>query len=121
MSTLLSALWTPTPPLGRRVGVHRRGGSDEGATILPPVGGPRPEAVWLGMRVVGTGRFGTAPTGCASQVGPSVTGVEGLGTPRPTLDHHTGKTEVGFTSSDGFDAGDGYRQTPPPLPADAHR
>ena len=93
--------------------------SKEGATILPLVEDRALEAVWLGMRVAGTGsRYGADR---ASQVDLSVTGVEGPGDASAYLTTTFGAPEVGFTSSDGFDAGDGYRQDTSTLPADAHQ
>jgi len=64
---------------------------------------------------------GGAGAARASQVDLSVTGVEGPGDASAYLTTTFGAPEVGFTSSDGFDAGDGYRQDTSTLPADAHQ
>lgn len=73
--------------------------SKEGATILPLVEDRALEAVWLGMRVAGTGsRYGADR---ASQVDLSVTGVEGPGDASAYLTTTFGAPEVGFTSSAG--------------------
>ncbi|WP_022868835.1 metal ABC transporter solute-binding protein, Zn/Mn family [Schaalia vaccimaxillae] len=91
----------------------------QGATILPLVEDRSLDTVWLGMRVLGNGqRYGANR---ASTVDLTATAVDGPGEASSYLTTSFGDPEIGFASSDGFDAASGYKDDTTVLPADAHQ
>ncbi len=76
------------------------------------------DTVWLGMRVQGTGKVHGADR--ASQVRLTSTAVEGPGDIAAYLTESFGQPVFYARSSDGFDAGNGYRDDTATLPPDAH-
>lgn len=91
----------------------------EGATILPLVEDRSLDTVWLGMRVSGDGKQHGADR--ASTVDLTATAVEGPGHAAAYLTTSFGQPDIGFSSADGFNAGDGYAADTSVLPADAHQ
>ncbi|MCT2585569.1 anchored repeat ABC transporter, substrate-binding protein [Actinophytocola gossypii] len=88
------------------------------AEIIPLVEDVSLDTIWLGLRARGDGeRFGANRS---SDVLLSMTAARGPGDVFGYLTGSFGDTEVYFDSSDGFDAGDGYRADTATLPADAH-
>ena len=91
--------------------------SKSGATILPLVENRSLDALWLGMRVAGQGAGATR----ASEVDLTVNRIEGPGEASSYLTTTFGSPEIAFSSSDGFDAGDGYTEDTTVLPYGAHQ
>jgi anchored repeat ABC transporter substrate-binding protein len=88
------------------------------ADIIPLVEDVSLDTVWLGLRARGDGdQFGADRS---SDVLISATAATGPGDVFGYLTGSFGDTEVYFDSSDGFDAGTGYRDDTATLPADAH-
>jgi anchored repeat ABC transporter substrate-binding protein len=88
------------------------------AEIIPLVEDVSLDTIWLGLRARGDGeRYGADR---ASDVRLSMTSARGPGTVYGYLTGSFGDTEIYFDSSDGFDAGDGYRADTATLPVDAH-
>ncbi|MDA0136276.1 anchored repeat ABC transporter, substrate-binding protein [Solirubrobacter sp. CPCC 204708] len=88
------------------------------AEVIPLVENVNLDTIWLGLRARGTGaRHGTNRS---SDVLLSATAVDGPGAMYGYLTGTFGSTERYFDSSDGFDAGDGYKDDTATLPADAH-
>jgi len=88
------------------------------AEIIPLVEDVSLDTIWLGLRARGDGeRYGANR---ASDVLLSMTAARGPGAVYGYLTGSFGDTDVYFDSSDGFDAGDGYRDDTATLPADAH-
>lgn len=88
------------------------------AEIIPLVEDVSLDTIWLGLRARGNGaRYGANR---ASDVVLSMTAARGPGAVFGYLTGSFGDTDVYFDSSDGFDAGDGYREDTATLPADAH-
>ncbi|WP_240623004.1 anchored repeat ABC transporter, substrate-binding protein [Schaalia canis] len=90
----------------------------DGATILPLVEDRALDTAWLGMRVAGRGQTYGATR--SSEVDLSATTVEGPGQASSYLTTTFGTPQIAFSSSDGFDEGDGYAADTMTLPADAH-
>lgn len=88
------------------------------AEIIPLVEDVSLDTIWLGLRARGDGEKYGADR--ASDVQLSMTAARGPGAVYGYLTGSFGDTEVYFDSSDGFDAGDGYRDDTATLPADAH-
>lgn len=88
------------------------------ADIIPLVEDVSLDTLWLGLRARGNGdQYGANR---ASDVLVSATDVTGPGAVFGYLTGSFGDTDVYFDSSDGFDAGDGFRDDTAALPADAH-
>ena len=88
------------------------------AEIIPLVENVSLDTVWLGLRARGDGeQFGATRS---SDVLLSATSATGPGDVFGYLTGSFGDTDVYFDSSDGFDAGTGYRDDTATLPADAH-
>jgi anchored repeat ABC transporter substrate-binding protein len=88
------------------------------AEIIPLVEDVSLDTIWLGLRARGDGdRYGANR---ASDVLVSAKKVTGPGDVFGYLTGSFGDTDVYFDSSDGFDAGTGYRDDTATLPADAH-
>ncbi|MFG2734549.1 anchored repeat ABC transporter, substrate-binding protein [Streptomyces harbinensis] len=88
------------------------------AEIIPLVENVNLDTIWLGLRVRGTGAgYGADRT---SEVRLKATGVEGPGELIGYVTETFGAPTVFFDSSDGFDAGNGYRDDTATLPPDAH-
>jgi anchored repeat ABC transporter substrate-binding protein len=88
------------------------------AEVIPLVENVNLDTLWLGLRAHGTGaRHGTTRS---SDVLLSATAATGPGHVFGYLTGTFGTTEVYFDSSDGFDAGSGYKHDTATLPADAH-
>lgn len=88
------------------------------AEIIPLVEDVSLDTIWLGLRARGDGEHYGANR--ASDVLLSATEVTGPGAVFGYLTGSFGDTDVYVDSSDGFDAGDGYRADTATLPADAH-
>ncbi|OUZ07627.1 anchored repeat ABC transporter, substrate-binding protein [Aeromicrobium sp. PE09-221] len=88
------------------------------AEVIQLVENPNLDTIWLGLRARGDGRQYGADR--SSQVLLSATGASGPGDIYGYLTGTFGGTEIYFDSSDGFHAGDGYRDDTATLPADAH-
>jgi anchored repeat ABC transporter substrate-binding protein len=88
------------------------------AEIIPLVEDVSLDTIWLGLRARGDGeRYGANR---ASDVLLSMTAARGPGAVFGYLTGSFGDTDVYFDSSDGFDAGDGFRDDTATLPVDAH-
>ncbi|CAM3732689.1 anchored repeat ABC transporter, substrate-binding protein [Kibdelosporangium persicum] len=88
------------------------------AEIIPLVEDVSLDTVWLGLRARGDGaKYGANR---ASDVLLSATKVTGPGAVFGYLTGSFGDTDIYFNSSDGFDAGNGFRDDTATLPADAH-
>lgn len=90
-----------------------------GATILPLVEDRSLDTVWLGLRVYGDGASLGATR--SSTVDLKATAAEGPGTFASYLTTSFGAPDVSFSSSDGFQANDGYANDTAVLPAAAHQ
>ncbi len=101
----------PNVPLAERAARYA-------AEIIPLVENVNLDTVWLGLRVRGTGEALGATR--SSEVRLKATGLEGPGDLIGYLTETFGDPAVFFDSSDGFDAGDGYRDDTAVLPPDAH-
>jgi anchored repeat ABC transporter substrate-binding protein len=88
------------------------------AEIIPLVEDVSLDTIWLGLRARGDGAEYGANR--ASDVLVSATEVTGPGRVFGYLTGSFGDTDVYFDSSDGFDAGTGFRDDTATLPADAH-
>ncbi|RBM18591.1 anchored repeat ABC transporter, substrate-binding protein [Streptomyces sp. PT12] len=88
------------------------------AEIIPLVENVNLDTVWLGLRVRGTGEAAGATR--SSEVRLKATGLTGPGDLIGYLTETFGDPTVFFDSSDGFDAGEGYRDDTASLPPDAH-
>ncbi|OCC14005.1 anchored repeat ABC transporter, substrate-binding protein [Streptomyces sp. PTY087I2] len=88
------------------------------AEIIPLVEHVNLDTIWLGLRVKGTGAELGADR--SSEVRLKATGLDGPGDLIGYLTETFGEPSVYFDSSDGFDAGDGYRKDTAVLPPDAH-
>jgi len=88
------------------------------AEVIQLVENPNLDTIWLGLRARGDGEQYGADR--SSQVLLSATDASGPGDVYGYLTGTFGDTEVYFDSSDGFDAGDGYKNDTATLPADAH-
>lgn len=88
------------------------------AEIIPLVEDVSLDTIWLGLRARGDGdQYGATR---ASDVVVSATNVTGPGAVFGYLTGSFGDTDVYFDSSDGFDAGTGFRDDTATLPVDAH-
>jgi anchored repeat ABC transporter substrate-binding protein len=88
------------------------------AEIIPLVEDVSLDTVWLGLRARGDGaRYGANR---ASDVLLSLTEVTGPGAVFGYLTGSFGDTDIYFDSSDGFDAGGGFRDDTATLPVNAH-
>ncbi|MFA4927200.1 MAG: anchored repeat ABC transporter, substrate-binding protein [Patulibacter sp.] len=88
------------------------------AEIIPLVENVNLDTIWLGLRARGRGeRHGATRT---SDVRLSAVAATGPGDVFGYLTGSFGEPEVFFDSSDGFDAGDGFRDDTARLPVDAH-
>jgi anchored repeat ABC transporter substrate-binding protein len=88
------------------------------ATLIPLVEDVSLDTIWLGLRARGDGdRHGANR---ASDVLVSAKKVTGPGAVFGYLTGSFGDTDVYFDSSDGFDAGTGFRDDTATLPVDAH-
>ncbi len=88
------------------------------AEVIPLVENVNLDTVWLGLRARGSGAdLGADRT---SQVLLTATGATGPGHLFAYLTGSFGDTEVYVDSSNGFDAGTGYRDDTTSLPVDAH-
>ncbi|WP_078856391.1 anchored repeat ABC transporter, substrate-binding protein [Streptomyces sp. NBRC 109706] len=88
------------------------------AEIIPLVENVNLDTIWLGLRVRGTGEESGANR--TSEVRLKATALDGPGELVGYLTETFGEPAVFFDSSDGFDAGDGYRHDTALLPPDAH-
>ncbi|WP_293786363.1 anchored repeat ABC transporter, substrate-binding protein [uncultured Aeromicrobium sp.] len=88
------------------------------AEIIQLVENPNLDTIWLGLRARGSGERHGADR--SSEVLLSATEATGPGDVFGYLTGTFGETEVYFDSSDGFDAGNGYRDDTASLPTDAH-
>lgn len=88
------------------------------AEIIPLVEDVSLDTVWLGLRARGDGESYGADR--ASDVLVSATDLTGPGEVFGYLTGSFGDVDVYFDSSDGFDAGTGYRDDTATLPLDAH-
>ncbi|MFB4193636.1 anchored repeat ABC transporter, substrate-binding protein [Streptomyces carpaticus] len=88
------------------------------AEIIPLVENVNLDTIWLGLRVRGTGAGYGADR--SSEVRLKATGMEGPGDLIGYVTETFGEPTVFFDSSDGFDAGNGYRDDTATLPPDAH-
>ena len=114
---IIRAMDANLPPNAKSVSVAEEA-AKQGATVLPLVEDRSLDTVWLGMRVIGSGRSLGADR--SSEVDLVATGVEGPGAASAYLTTSFGDPQVGFASSDGFDEASGYQADTSVLPADAH-
>lgn len=89
-----------------------------GAEVIPLVENVNLDALWLGLRVQGTGKELGATR--ASEVALTVTGVDGPGQMSAYLTETFGRPRIFASSHDGFNPGDGYAHDTMMLPTDAH-
>lgn len=115
---IIRAMDANLPPNAKSVSVAEEA-AKQGATVLPLVEDQSLDTVWLGMRVIGSGRSLGADR--ASEVDLVATGVEGPGEASAYLTTSFGEPQIGFASSDGFDEASGYQADTSVLPADAHQ
>ncbi len=115
---IIRAMDANLPPNAKSVSVAEEA-AKQGATVLPLVEDRSLDTVWLGMRVIGSGRSLGADR--SSEVDLVATGVEGPGAASAYLTTSFGEPQVGFASSDGFDEASGYQADTSVLPADAHQ
>jgi anchored repeat ABC transporter substrate-binding protein len=88
------------------------------AEIIPLVESVNLDTIWLGLRARGDGhRYGADRS---SEVLLSATAASGPGDVYGYLTGTFGEPDVSFDSSDGFDAGNGFKDDTARLPADAH-
>ncbi|MBB4662853.1 anchored repeat ABC transporter substrate-binding protein [Conexibacter arvalis] len=88
------------------------------AELIPLVENVNLDTIWLGLRARGDGaRHGADRT---SDVQLSATAATGPGEVYGYLTGTFGETELYFDSSDGFDAGSGFKHDTATLPVDAH-
>jgi anchored repeat ABC transporter substrate-binding protein len=88
------------------------------AEIIPLVESVNLDTIWLGLRARGDGRRYGADR--SSEVLLSATAASGPGEVYGYLTGTFGEPDVYFDSSDGFDAGNGFKDDTARLPADAH-
>ncbi len=88
------------------------------AEIIPLVESVNLDTIWLGLRARGDGRRYGADR--SSEVLLSATAASGPGDVHGYLTGTFGEPDVYFDSSDGFDAGNGFKDDTARLPADAH-
>ncbi|RJT96513.1 anchored repeat ABC transporter, substrate-binding protein [Arthrobacter frigidicola] len=91
---------------------------EHAAEVIPRVETANLDTVWLGLRVDGDGLDRGADR--SSEIRLKATSLDGPGTVFAYLTGTFGGIEPYFDSSDGFDAGNGFRDDTVVLPPDAH-
>ncbi len=114
---LIRALDANFPDGARNVSLAE-GAVKYAAEIIPLVEDASLDTIWLGLRVRGGGEAHGANR--SSQVLLSATGVDGPGDLVAYLTDAFGGPDITFSSVDGFDPTDGYRDDTAVLPPDAH-